>query len=130
MAGAALTTLDMLVRSDPAWAGAWRQRLALKCAAAAVRLAGRNEDQAALRDAWVLRQPGDAPGPAGTCRYVGTRGTFSLASQFWDDGDAHEQGSARDTAQATHSEACGRDWACCEDLPVFWDRSQQLLPLA
>ncbi|MHA6646349.1 DUF1403 family protein [Mesorhizobium sp. A623] len=66
MAGAALTTLDMLVRSDPAWAGAWRHRLALKCAAAAVRLAGRNEDEAALRDAWVLRQPGDAPGPAGT----------------------------------------------------------------
>ncbi|MCZ7484024.1 MarR family winged helix-turn-helix transcriptional regulator [Rhizobium rhizogenes] len=40
------------------------------------------------------------------CRYVGTRGTFPLASQFWDDGDAHEQGSARDTAQATHSAAC------------------------
>ncbi|WP_245490612.1 DUF1403 family protein [Mesorhizobium sp. M7A.F.Ca.US.011.01.1.1] len=30
MAGAALNTLDMLVRSDPLWAGAWRQRLALK----------------------------------------------------------------------------------------------------
>ncbi|TJX52708.1 MAG: DUF1403 family protein, partial [Mesorhizobium sp.] len=30
------------------------------------RLAGRTEDEAALRDAWYLRQPGDDPGPAGT----------------------------------------------------------------
>ncbi|TGP85959.1 DUF1403 family protein [Mesorhizobium sp. M8A.F.Ca.ET.213.01.1.1] len=65
-AGAALASLDSLARAQPAWAGAWRQRLGLKCAAAAVRLAGRTEDEAALRDAWYLRQPGDDPGPAGT----------------------------------------------------------------
>ncbi|WP_245487847.1 DUF1403 family protein [Mesorhizobium sp. M4A.F.Ca.ET.022.05.2.1] len=65
MAGAALHALDTLVRYEPAWAGAWRQRLALKCAAAAVRLAGRAEDEAALRDAWHLRSPGDDPGPSG-----------------------------------------------------------------
>jgi hypothetical protein len=68
MAGAALNTLDMLVRSDPLWAGAWRQRLALKSAAAAVRLAGRTEDEAALRDVWTLRPFGPDPsalGPAG-----------------------------------------------------------------
>ena len=65
MAGSALNSLDNLVRSDPPWAGAWRQRLALKCAAAAVALAGRTEDQAQLRDAWHLRQPGAEPGPAG-----------------------------------------------------------------
>lgn len=64
-AGAALNSLDNLVRSEPAWAGAWRQRLALKCAAAAVRLAGRSEDQAALRDAWYLRPANGDPGPAG-----------------------------------------------------------------
>ncbi|PBB83753.1 DUF1403 family protein, partial [Mesorhizobium sp. WSM3876] len=40
-AGAALTSLDTLARAQPAWAGAWRQRLALKCAAASMRLAGR-----------------------------------------------------------------------------------------
>ncbi|HEV2897172.1 MAG TPA: DUF1403 family protein [Pseudaminobacter sp.] len=66
LAGAALNSLDNLVRSEPAWAGAWRQRLALRCAVVAVRLAGRSEDEAALRDAWYLR-PADAdPGPAGS----------------------------------------------------------------
>ena len=64
-AGAALTSLDNLVRSAPPWAGAWRQRLVLKCAAASVRLAGRTEDQAVLRDAWYLRAADADPGPAG-----------------------------------------------------------------
>jgi hypothetical protein len=65
-AGAALNSLDNLVRSEPAWAGAWRQRQALRCAAAAVRLAGRSEDEAALRDAWYLRPADGDPGPAGS----------------------------------------------------------------
>jgi len=53
-AGIALKSLDDLVCSAPAWAGCWRARQALKCAAAAVRLMGRTEDETALRDA-VLR---------------------------------------------------------------------------
>lgn len=65
LTGGALTALDNLVRSEPPWAGAWRQRLALKCAAAAVLEAGRAEDEARLRDAWHLRATGDDPGPAG-----------------------------------------------------------------
>ncbi|WP_341989639.1 DUF1403 family protein [Azorhizobium sp. AG788] len=65
LVGAALNALDNLVRADPPWAGVWRQRLALSAAAAAVRRAGRTEDEAALRDAWYLCQPGDDPGPAG-----------------------------------------------------------------
>ncbi|OYX69303.1 MAG: hypothetical protein B7Y95_18510 [Rhizobiales bacterium 32-66-11] len=65
MAGAALNSLDNLVRSDPAWAGAWRQRMALRAAAAAARLLGHHEDEAALRDAWHLRPAGADPGPAG-----------------------------------------------------------------
>lgn len=64
-AGAALASLDTLVRGQPGWAGAWRQRLALRCAAASMRFAGRAEDAAALRDAWHLRPPGADPGPAG-----------------------------------------------------------------
>ncbi|MET3523954.1 hypothetical protein ABID25_005823 [Mesorhizobium abyssinicae] len=64
-AGAALGALDTLARAQPAWAGAWRQRLALKCAAASMRLAGRVEDEAALRDAWLLCPAGADPGPAG-----------------------------------------------------------------
>lgn len=50
-AGIALKTLDDLVRAEPVWAGCWRARQALKCAAVAVRLMGRSEDEPALRDA-------------------------------------------------------------------------------
>lgn len=64
-AGIALKSLDDLVRMDPAWAGCWRARQALKCAAGAVRLMGRNEDEADLRDAVLLTAAGDDPGPAG-----------------------------------------------------------------
>jgi hypothetical protein len=65
MAGSALNALDNLVQAEPEWSGAWRHRLALKAAAACMKLIGRTEDEAALRDAWLLRQPGDEPGPAG-----------------------------------------------------------------
>jgi hypothetical protein len=65
VAGAALNSLDNLVRSEPIWAGVWRQRLALKAAAAATRLLGRKEEEDALRDAHLFRAAGDDPGPAG-----------------------------------------------------------------
>ena len=64
-AGIALKSLDDLVHSAPVWAGCWRSRQALKCAAVAVRLMGRGEDEAALRDALLLTAAGDDPGPAG-----------------------------------------------------------------
>ena len=65
-AGAALSTLDSVVRSDPARAGVWRRRLALESAAAvAQNLLKRREDEAALRDAIALMRPGQALGPAG-----------------------------------------------------------------
>ena len=64
-AGIALKSLDDLVRSAPVWVGCWRARQALKCAAVAVRLMGRNEDEAALRDALLLTAAGDDPGPGG-----------------------------------------------------------------
>jgi len=64
-AGIALKSLDDLVRSAPAWAGCWRSRQALKCAAVAVRLMGRSEDEPALRDAVLLTAAGGDPGPAG-----------------------------------------------------------------
>jgi hypothetical protein len=65
LAGAALARLDAVVRENPPWAGAWRQRLALHAAAASVARAGRSEDEAALRDALHLTRPGADPGPAG-----------------------------------------------------------------
>lgn len=65
LAGAALNSLDNLVRSAPVWAGVWRQRLTLKSAAAATRLLGRTEEESALRDAQLFRAAGDDPGPAG-----------------------------------------------------------------
>src|SRR5208283_5522422 len=54
-AGAALAALDSVAKSDPAWAGAWRARLALKSAAAVGQnLLKRREDEATLRDAPAL----------------------------------------------------------------------------
>ncbi len=64
-AGIALKSLDDLIRADPPWLGCWRDRLALKSAAVAARMLGRNEDEQALRDAILLTTPGDNPGPAG-----------------------------------------------------------------
>lgn len=65
LAGAALNSLDNLVRGDFVWAGVWRQRLALRSAATAANLTGRREDASALRDTHFLRGTGDDPGPAG-----------------------------------------------------------------
>jgi len=65
LAGAALNSLDNLVRQDFLWAGVWRQRLALQSATAAGNLAGRREDESALRDTHYLRGAGDDPGPSG-----------------------------------------------------------------
>src|SRR5271165_4352296 len=65
-AGAALSALDSVAKSDPPWAGVWRRRLALKSAAAvAQNLLNRREDVAALRDAIALAKRGQDLGPAG-----------------------------------------------------------------
>jgi uncharacterized protein DUF1403 len=64
-AGAALALLDSRVRAEVPFAGAWRRRLALKAAVASVRISRRGEDEAMLRDAFLLRHVGDDPGPAG-----------------------------------------------------------------
>ena len=65
-AGAALSALDSVAKSDPPWAGVFRRRLALKSAvAAAQNLLKRHEDDAALRDAVALAKPGQELGPAG-----------------------------------------------------------------
>ncbi len=64
-AGIALKTLDDLVRSEPVWVGCWRARLALRSAAAAVRLTGRTEGEAELRDALLLSSDAGGFGPAG-----------------------------------------------------------------
>ncbi|TAN02006.1 MAG: DUF1403 family protein [Rhizobiaceae bacterium] len=65
VAGAAIGALDMAVRRQERWAGAWRQRLALSAAGVTARQAGRVEDEAALRDAVLLTKVGDDVGPAG-----------------------------------------------------------------
>lgn len=64
-AGAALAALHPIARNEHPLTKLWRQRLALTSAAAIVRLQGRVEDEAALRDHLYLTRPGDDPGPAG-----------------------------------------------------------------
>jgi hypothetical protein len=87
-AGAALALLDGRVRAGVPFAGAWRRRLALKAAAASARIARRGEDEATLRDAFLLRHGRDDPGPAGRMlvawRESGIGGNRSAsAAGFW-----------------------------------------------
>ncbi|MXN53139.1 DUF1403 family protein [Shinella sp. AETb1-6] len=113
-AGIPLKSLDDLVRSAPVWAGCWRSRQALKCAAVAVRLTGRSEDEAALRDAVLLTASGDDPGPAGKVFLASKRlsirkPAFSskalaeladLLGLAWDDRLAHAVDHADDALQS------------------------------
>ena len=64
-AGIALKSLDDLVLANPPWIGCWRDRLALKSAAIAAKMLGRNEEETSIRDAVLLTAAGDDPGPAG-----------------------------------------------------------------
>ncbi len=98
-AGIALKSFDDLIRADPPWLGCWRDRLALKSAAVAARMLGRNEEETAIRDAVLLTAAGDDPGPAGKLflvtrmltRRSGTTGTAfvgevaELLGMKWDD---------------------------------------------
>src|SRR3954454_24671367 len=77
-AGAALLALDQIVRAEPPWLGALRQRQALAPACRApprrgqappapptrTRLRPLPADEAALRDAHHLTRAGDDPGPS------------------------------------------------------------------
>ncbi len=68
LAGASLALLDQILRLDPPFAGALRQRLALRAATASAALARHREDSSALRDAEHLspNAGGNAPtSPAG-----------------------------------------------------------------
>jgi hypothetical protein len=114
-AGATLALLDAVVRCEAKWAGAWRQRLALAAAAMAARAAGRVEDEAALRDAFVFTRSGEgvsgsaALGPAGSLllawRRLATRPVAdlltarTLAAVLEEFGTAHAATAAGDLAE-------------------------------
>lgn len=113
-AGIALKSLDDLVCSKPAWAGCWRARQALTCAAVAARLTGRGADEHALRDARLLTAAGGDPGPAGRLllafeRLATQKTAFSakavaefadLLGLAWDDRLAAALGHADDALQS------------------------------
>lgn len=65
LSGAALGQLHQVVASPQVPHALWRARLALDAAEACVRIAGRPERAADLRDALCLLRPGDRPGPGG-----------------------------------------------------------------
>ncbi len=64
-AGASLALLDQILRRDPPFAGALRQRLALQAAAACAKMARLREDASNLRDAEHLAPVGGETSPAG-----------------------------------------------------------------
>jgi hypothetical protein len=74
LAGAALAAISPIARNEHPLSELWRERLALMNAAVLAREAGRTEDEAALRDAWYLRN-GNDPGPGG--RIPSAISTFS-----------------------------------------------------
>ncbi|SOC45572.1 uncharacterized protein DUF1403 [Rhizobium subbaraonis] len=139
-AGIALKSLDDLVRAEPVWAVCWRSRQALKCAAAAVRLMGRNEDEKALRDALLLTAAGDDPGPAGKVfsayKRIATRKPgFSsktvaeLAELFgigWDD----QLAAAVDHADTVLQSGCAAPFAAAELVSAIHAGRPDAEPLA
>ncbi|MFY9831628.1 MAG: DUF1403 family protein, partial [Methylocystis sp.] len=64
-AGAGLALLDQILRLDPPFAGALRQRLALGAATACAKMARLREDAAGLRDTEHLASVGGETSPAG-----------------------------------------------------------------
>ncbi|MBV1708039.1 MAG: DUF1403 family protein [Hyphomicrobiales bacterium] len=64
-AGASLALFDQFLRTQPPFAGALRQRLALRAAAACAKPLRLREDESDLRDALHLTLPGADPGRAG-----------------------------------------------------------------
>jgi Protein of unknown function (DUF1403) len=68
--GAALLALDQIVRTDAAWLGMLRMRLALRAGVVTGRLMRLNADEAELRDAVHLTRGGDDPGPAGRLHHL------------------------------------------------------------
>lgn len=65
LSGAALAHLSLIAEHPDLPQGLWRDRLALRAAAACVAWQGRPERAGDLRDALHLLRPGDHPGPAG-----------------------------------------------------------------
>ena len=99
-AGIALKSFDDMIRAEPKWVGCWRDRLALKSATVAARMVGRDEEESAIRDAVLLTDAGDDPGPAGKlflATRMLTRRSGTITTSFvkeigdlfglrWDDG--------------------------------------------
>lgn len=79
-----MAAIHPIARSDHPLGQLWRQRLALISTHAVVRLQGRTEDAATLRDHLYLTHPGDDPGPAGRLlqawRALGRKSSMGPAS--------------------------------------------------
>ena len=101
LAGAALAALHPAARHDHPIGGLWRQRLALKAAAAVAGVVGRREDESGLRDAHYLTKAGDDPGPAGKLLrvYRAIGDPHRLASDEWAE-DVLDLLDLRDSAEA------------------------------
>jgi Protein of unknown function (DUF1403) len=79
--------LQARVQADIPFAGVWRRRLALKAAVASVQIKRRRENEAALRDAFLMRRSGDEIGPSG--RLLLAWRALDRSSPLDDDAVAH-----------------------------------------
>jgi Protein of unknown function (DUF1403) len=96
--GAALFALDQIVRTDAAWLGVLRMRLALRAGVVTGKLMRLKADEAELRDALHLTRAGDDPGPAGRLhqlwRLFSSRPTRFAAETIKEVADAVGSGDA------------------------------------
>jgi hypothetical protein len=104
-AGAALALLQSAAGGDADWRGAWRDRLALKVATGCLAVIGHTDSEAALRDAFLHREPGADPGPGGRM--------YDLWRRF-----TRQSPPAREEDFADAAVRCGFVWS--EDLRRLW----------
>lgn len=65
VSGCVLSSLNDVVKLEAVPQALWRDRLALRAAAHHIKIAGRREDEKAIRDEITLLRAGERPGPAG-----------------------------------------------------------------
>lgn len=75
VSGCVLSIVNDVVKLDAAPHALWRDRLALRAAAHHTKIAGRREDERAIRDEITLLRAGERPGPAGEIGLVWRRAT-------------------------------------------------------
>jgi hypothetical protein len=95
VAGHAIRLMSRVPAVSPGWFHAWQGTAPARAERPSPCDALLNDIRAILKDSkWRYGAPRIRVDSV--CRYAVTFGTFSLASQIWEEGDVHDQRSTRD----------------------------------